>query len=579
MAKTYAQLTIGLDSFGSWLDRTNQLSDDLTNYVMTVGPVSQPNSTNGAWVSGNGAIQGIFSANTVAVPTALRGGTVSTPANLNITSNAVFTGARAIFEDTTPIFANSDVTIHNDTKVFNVVMSEFNFTTSNTTIKSSNLHITNTQALVENANVVFAPSANLIFQKDLNVNVTSADNWSNTITLSLSGDVAGAIDFDGTNDIEMNVQLVDDFSLNGHTHPAVDIVDAGNSVYLDTANTDDLTNSSVEMVMTVSKSYDFMKEYGEAVVSDVGPGTWVDNAVAINALESNYFDLGENAIPSSVTLVTTVTNNYTFNDSVLPGGLVNGDVIIVMTGCKDSTNNDVLTAGYQNLGGQINSASVVTAFSHVYNSATTEANVAFSQQYGTAVITVFRGAAIAGDASVHDIAFTAVNTSVDPPAVEAPPGAMVLAGFFQTNDYYGGTAPFGYSNYNQAITNLNDQTLAVASKSISNAGGFVTEDPSQFTGLVLTTNNVQFTLSIKPLGMNRFENPVISFENVPVGKNYSCTLKLSTYINANVVFDGCTVHWPNSEPPDWETSNNVITMFTVDAGNNWIGAALTGYQI
>ena len=98
-----ANVEVTTDSFGGWINKTNLVIHDMATVVVTVASVAQPNTTNGAQTSGNAHVQGIFSANTLSAPTALRGGTVSTPAILHITSNADFTSNNGTVDITSSI--------------------------------------------------------------------------------------------------------------------------------------------------------------------------------------------------------------------------------------------------------------------------------------------------------------------------------------------------------------------------------------------------------------------------------------------------------------------------------------------
>ena len=84
MAKSVANVVVSTDTFASWVARTNQLADAMTLFTVTVEA-----NTTGAGVTGNGFVTGILSANTFAAGDVLRGGSVATSANLNITSNCL----------------------------------------------------------------------------------------------------------------------------------------------------------------------------------------------------------------------------------------------------------------------------------------------------------------------------------------------------------------------------------------------------------------------------------------------------------------------------------------------------------
>ena len=99
------------DTFAGWLDQTNKLIYDMGTVVMTVADVAEPNTTNGAWASGNSTVEGIFSANTLVATENLRGGTVSKSDQLKITSNAIFTGTE-LMSDANTVFNANTLTIN-----------------------------------------------------------------------------------------------------------------------------------------------------------------------------------------------------------------------------------------------------------------------------------------------------------------------------------------------------------------------------------------------------------------------------------------------------------------------------------
>lgn len=123
MAKTsYLTANVTLqDTFAQWLTRHNQITYDMGTVVLTAGAVLEPNTTNGAWTSGNTHLEGIFGATTVAVAGGLRGGSVGGPANLNVVSNTIFS-------------ASTIVTIGANTQNFNV--------NGNNTFITSNVAVT-----------------------------------------------------------------------------------------------------------------------------------------------------------------------------------------------------------------------------------------------------------------------------------------------------------------------------------------------------------------------------------------------------------------------------------------------------
>ena len=110
MAKTSylgANIAVATDTFRELVNRTNQLVYDHGTIVFTVGAVATPNSTNHTIASGNGYVNGTFSANTVAITQNLRGGTVAAAAVMTIGSNTVpSTNVTHEVGNTTMMFGN-----------------------------------------------------------------------------------------------------------------------------------------------------------------------------------------------------------------------------------------------------------------------------------------------------------------------------------------------------------------------------------------------------------------------------------------------------------------------------------------
>jgi hypothetical protein len=110
------------DTFAQWLVRTNQIVYDMGTVVLTAGSVAQPNTTNGAQTTGNTHLEGILSANTLTVVGSMRGGTVSAPSNMTVTSNVVFTSSDVLRVANTVALFNSNTT-STFTKDFSVLAS------------------------------------------------------------------------------------------------------------------------------------------------------------------------------------------------------------------------------------------------------------------------------------------------------------------------------------------------------------------------------------------------------------------------------------------------------------------------
>jgi len=78
---------INTQSFGVWLERTNQVIS-----IISQNTVTTDSSTGGSLTTGNSYVNGFFGANYITVNTAIRGGNLTTSATLSISSNATFSG-------------------------------------------------------------------------------------------------------------------------------------------------------------------------------------------------------------------------------------------------------------------------------------------------------------------------------------------------------------------------------------------------------------------------------------------------------------------------------------------------------
>ena len=116
MAKQYANIQPGFDTFAAWVTKTNNLLDDMTNIVVTVASNSV-----GAVTTGNAHITGTLSGTTGTFNT-IRGGNVSTNATLSIASNV------AIANGYTLSFGNSTV---------NTTVTAASLTTGNSIINTT----------------------------------------------------------------------------------------------------------------------------------------------------------------------------------------------------------------------------------------------------------------------------------------------------------------------------------------------------------------------------------------------------------------------------------------------------------
>ena len=189
------------DTFATWINTTNALVYDMGTKVLTATTFTQPNTSVGGYVTSNSQIEGIFSANTLAASTALRGGTVSVPGNLNLTSNVIFADSNLV-----SIGANTDN--------FNVNANNMTVTSGVTinTAKSVNVTAANTNI---NSGALFVKTDATFTGTRVDIDSSVLDVTSNTVitaaTLNANVDII-TLGFNGSD--ALNVNAVADFNAN-----------------------------------------------------------------------------------------------------------------------------------------------------------------------------------------------------------------------------------------------------------------------------------------------------------------------------------------------------------------------------
>jgi len=178
-SNSVSNVVIGSDTFQGWINKTNQLTELMRQEVVTV----YSNSV-GASVTGNGTVNGTFSATALAADTALRGGNVTTSNVLVVTSNVT------IISNTLHLGTNG--TVNGTILSMNATVTTVN--TANLSANLNNLVVTvNTDAAINvendavlrigNSYNILTGEANIIFDSSL-VNTTSDSVISNGHGLS-----------------------------------------------------------------------------------------------------------------------------------------------------------------------------------------------------------------------------------------------------------------------------------------------------------------------------------------------------------------------------------------------------------
>ena len=180
MAKFYSPVDT-TDTFQTWLDRTNTLTNDLATVIITTDGTAA-----GALTSGNAQINGNVDAD-VGSFTSIKGGTNTTTAALAINSD---------------VDMNFDANVDGD---FFVNGGTFNVAAGTLTSFYGDINI-------------FGPtldvSAVTTFTNPVVADITgsassssTADAWTNARTVTLGGDVSGSFTVDGSGDIATNITV------------------------------------------------------------------------------------------------------------------------------------------------------------------------------------------------------------------------------------------------------------------------------------------------------------------------------------------------------------------------------------
>lgn len=180
---TLDTIDLATNTFRNWIDKTNEAIEVLRNQAVTVTTTS-----GGDNVTGNGFVTGSLGSNTL-IATTLRGGSITTAANLAITTNTNISAAYVNVVANTLIYANSTVA---------VAVFGGNATATNTSFNStyfninSNVAVTGTShTIAGNVNVdsgvlFIDAAANRIGINTVNPSVEATVNGSMLVSSSLT---------------------------------------------------------------------------------------------------------------------------------------------------------------------------------------------------------------------------------------------------------------------------------------------------------------------------------------------------------------------------------------------------------
>lgn len=358
MAKTsYLGANIGAtDSFSGWIDKTNAVRDDMGNIVVTVTQVAgEPNTVNSGLTSGNLAIVGVVTANTIAVATALRGGTVTTPADLAITSNTILsttgnvdiTAANTVNINSNNTIMTSNLTFNATSKFIRIDANTITVNTgavtiaSNTTLSGAFVTITgNTtigdSASVDRLTVTAALAADLIPTTNV-VNLgSSANNYGNVFSTF----VYSANNIQTSNQFVLNgagvrtIRAID--STVGASPPTFNFVVANSTV-----STTALVANTTGLFASANVTYDI----GSAITS------WKSLFVKDATITSN-------TVTANLTVTNTTAGRVTYAGT---GGLVVDSANLTFSGTLLNVIGSANVTVNANVGGTLGVVGAITA--------------------------------------------------------------------------------------------------------------------------------------------------------------------------------------------------------------------------
>jgi hypothetical protein len=318
MSRNFGQINVSTDFFQTWIDFTNSLLAYTATDVVSV-------NTAGGTTTGNGFVTGYFGAN-VLFCSNLRGGSLSTPATLNIISNVVFTANLiTIGNSTINTIANS--TYIQTGNIYTAALTVGN-STANAVIAASGLSY---GPVVHNSGGIFVGSnltANFSSFAVGNSTVNSVINSTSLTTANVSANLVYAIGVGGNTIYVGNGTVNAQLNATSISLATVSVINTTglfvganvfvNTSYLSVGNS--TVNSFVNSIAAVS---------GTAVQNALG--FFIGANVSLNATALNIGNATVNTFANSSFIRTSnlvVSGNSGFSSNLSVGGVltVSGDL-------------------------------------------------------------------------------------------------------------------------------------------------------------------------------------------------------------------------------------------------------------
>ncbi len=226
MSVSIANVNPAINSFQNWVDKTNQ-----GLYVISTQAVTADLTVNGSQTDGNAIVNGIFTANVLVAANTLRGGTLTTPGNLTITTNTAIIDSNLFSVTNTNVrVVNSNTTIN--TAVMTVQGGSANIT-SNVSISGSTLFVSAANVTVTSDTLRFVSQANATTIGGSNTTITSNVTITGTNTVVTSNTFfQGGVNFDGGLTVVGTTRLRGDVVLGNTAANTISIVGAVNTAII-----------------------------------------------------------------------------------------------------------------------------------------------------------------------------------------------------------------------------------------------------------------------------------------------------------------------------------------------------------
>ena len=180
MSTPIANVTPSINTWGQLIARFNDIC-----YALSTVSVTTAANTSGGITSGNGYVQGIFGSNTLFAQAGLRGGNVTSTANLVFLSNTTFTGATATI--------NSNVFITSSNVTINANLTSNGLASFASNVAIAGILTTSANVLPSSNGLVFGSTTERwdIFSNNIVSSSFSTTSFSaNVVSISTIGEVS-----------------------------------------------------------------------------------------------------------------------------------------------------------------------------------------------------------------------------------------------------------------------------------------------------------------------------------------------------------------------------------------------------